>query len=214
MSPTFEKLNSKRDSAPNPVVCLTPPEAMETIIVHDMPIVDVQIAAIIRSNRPPVSGSGPHLQRACPTHSKVLIRRETTPIAACVSVDHLGNDPHQGWDAVQVRNISQIAEVVMDLLFETKYGRGPQRASTGIAEAVSSIRSTIPEQAASTATILKELNSQPMLPGDCIPVGALVAHAVQAVIVDSVLVVEPHLAAIIGSQREMVPACFLDDQNA
>jgi len=53
-----------------------------------------------------------------------------------------------------------------------------------------------------------------MPPTTNVPSGLSIAPAVQAVIVDCVLVVDPQLAAIIRDNAEMVMACPEDSQAA
>ena len=62
--------------------------AMQTIIVDCVPIVDPQLAAIIRDNAETVMASPEDSQSACPTHSEVILLRKTWPLATCVAIVH------------------------------------------------------------------------------------------------------------------------------
>jgi len=77
---------------------------------------------------------------------------------------------------------------------------------------VSSIATPVPEQHPSMATTLKHFKPHKMPPGAKMTGSLTIAPAVQAIIVDCVLVVDPQLAAVIGVNTETVMACLEDPQ--
>jgi hypothetical protein len=59
---------------------------MQAIIVDCVPIVDPQLAPIIRNNAETVLAWPPNAQNTCPAHGKVITSGETPPFAVCVAI--------------------------------------------------------------------------------------------------------------------------------
>jgi hypothetical protein len=59
---------------------------MQAIIVDRVPIVDPQLATIIRNDAEAVLACPPDAQNTCPTHGKVITSGETLPFAVCVAI--------------------------------------------------------------------------------------------------------------------------------
>ena len=62
--------------------------AVQAIIVDCVLVVDPQLAAIIRDNAEMVMACPEDSQAARPTHSEVIISRETWPSATCIAIVH------------------------------------------------------------------------------------------------------------------------------
>ena len=79
---------------------------------------------------------------------------------------------------------------------------------------VSSVATMVPEEHAGSAAMLKHLKSHETPPSTNMSSCCSTAPAMQSVVVNSVLIVNPQLTPIIGDQLEVVVACLEDSQAA
>jgi len=95
------------------------PEAMETVIAHDLASFEVQVAAIIGPNPPRVLACSFDLDLTSPTHSEVITNAEAWPVSTPVVICHLLHKSYPGVPAsIQVRNAPHVLDVVEPLLKE------------------------------------------------------------------------------------------------
>jgi hypothetical protein len=211
MPTTLKELKPEKPLATtHALVGLVVSQAMEPVVVHSVTVVQVEIAAVIGNKRKPVTASPTDRQVTGPTTRKVVTMRDAWPIAACIAIDNTAHDPWHGRSAIQVRDVPHSSDVV-DLLLETTATQVPDCISRHNHHPVACVSSPVPEDHASTATLLEHLKPHMMLPFDQAPIRLRVAHAMEAIVVYSVTVVNVQLAAIIGSNREAIDAWTIDD---
>jgi hypothetical protein len=141
---------------------LTIAPAMAAIIVNCVPIVDPQVAAIIRDNAETVVTSPVDPHAACPAHSEVIASVETRPFATCIAVVHIVfPTSHVRSPTVQVLAMAPLSKV------ERIFHEETMAIMNGIAGAVTSatcahnkptvasIRTMISEKHASMTTTFK-----------------------------------------------------------
>jgi hypothetical protein len=86
---------------------------MQAIIIDGVPIVDPQLAPIVRNNAEVVIACPADSQPACPTHSKVITSSETRPLAVCVTViDRPDSASHVRSATVKVLTTATLSEIV------------------------------------------------------------------------------------------------------
>ena len=89
MTTTLEHLKShKTPPCSNMLSRLSIAPTVQTIIVNRVPIVDPQLAAIVRDNTEVVMASLEDSQAASPTHCKMIVSGKAWPSAACIAVVH------------------------------------------------------------------------------------------------------------------------------
>jgi hypothetical protein len=92
---------------------------METVVVHGVTVVDIQLAAVIGVKSPMVTAAPRDLDFTSPTHSEVLGGTEAWPIAVGIGIQHPLDDPSPRWTtSPQVWNISHVVDVVVGTLLE------------------------------------------------------------------------------------------------
>jgi len=206
----------KMPSAAKTPVGLTISPPVQTIVVDGVLVVNPQLAAIIRDNTEPVVACPEDSHAACPTHSKVIASGKTRPFTTCIAVvHHMSPTSHVWFATVEVLTAATLTKVE-DVLPEE--ARAISDLIPGLTSAtgthnhpsVSSIATPVPEQHPSMATTLKHFKPHKMPPGAKMTGSLTIAPAVQAIIVDCVLVVDPQLAAVIGVNTETVMACLED----
>ena len=91
MTTTLEELKShETPSTTNVPSGHSSTPAVQAIIVNGVPIVDPQLASVIRDELEVVTAAPEDSQAASPTHCKVIATSETRPFATCVAiVNHL-----------------------------------------------------------------------------------------------------------------------------
>jgi hypothetical protein len=140
---------------------------MQAIIVDCVPVVDPQLAAVIRDNPEPISASLEDSHAACPTHSKMIASRKTGPSATCVFiVHHLTPACHVRSATTKVLATTALPEV-KGLLSENPTAiRGWRRTTaptcTQNKPTASSVETLVPEQHPGITATLKHFKSHMM----------------------------------------------------
>jgi hypothetical protein len=177
--------------------------AMQAIIVDSVPIVNPQLAPIIRDNAEPVMGCPEDSQAASPTHSKVIALSESRPFAACVAiVDSMSPASHVRFTSIQVLASATLAKVEGIFPEKSSAINGTMTAlshatCTRNSPTISSIGTMVPELHPSMTTMLKHLDPHNAPPSANMSPGCSAAPAMQAIIVNCVPIVKPELASII-----------------
>jgi len=138
MSTTLEKFNSNcmlsRFQSP---VSSPSPHPMKTVVVHDMYIVHIDIAAIIGGSKERVFASLPHIQNSSPATGEVVGTVPTRPCATDRAEIHLMDRSRCGRLSVQVGHFTALGEVML-LLHEASLlqsGLGWRRCTAAPVEA-------------------------------------------------------------------------------
>jgi hypothetical protein len=85
---------------------------MQTIIVDRVPIVNPQLATVIRNNAESVMSRPPDPRASCPAYCKMIASAETWPIATCVAViHHMTPTSHVRPATIQVLTPASLPEV-------------------------------------------------------------------------------------------------------
>ena len=127
---------------------------------------------------------------------------------------------HVGSATVQVLAPAALTEVERILPEETVaisdlVARAPgAMICTHKTPSVSGIGTPVPELDACMATTLKHFKSDKTPRSTKMPVGLSIAPAVQAIVVDSVPIVNPQFASIVGVNAEAVVASLMDSHAA
>jgi hypothetical protein len=192
---------------------------MQAVIVYCVPIIDPQLATIIRDDTKSVVARPENSQAACPTHSKVVTSREPGPFATCVAIIHNLPPTSHVWAAtVEVLAATTLTEV-KGIFSEETIAINRAMASTSPtcahdSPSVSSIRTMVPEKHAGVTTTLKHLKSDQGPPSTHMRPGLSIAPAMQAIVVDCVPVVDPQLASIIRDNAKIIMACLENSHAA
>jgi len=190
--------------------------AMQAIVVNCVPIVNPQLAPIIRVNAKVVRAFPEDSQAARPTHGEMIASSEAGPSATCVAIVHHVFPASHVWSAtLQVLATPTLTKVESILPEETMtvhdFVHGVSSAARAShSPAVSSVRAMVPEQHPSMTTTLKELNSHNAPSTTHLPFCHPTAPTMQAVVVNCVLIIDPELASIIGYKLEVVGAAPKD----
>jgi len=143
---------------------LTIAPSMQAIVVYCVSIVYPQLASIIGNNAEVVMASPEDPQAASPTHSKVIVSRESRPPATCVTVvNDLAPSSHVRPATAQILAAPALPEVEGIFSEETMAISGwsapgrPSAACLHNSPSVSSVGTMVPEQHASMTTTLKHL---------------------------------------------------------
>jgi hypothetical protein len=137
---------------------------VQAIVVNRVPVVDPQLAPIIRDDAKMVMTCPENSQAACPTNSEVIASGEPRPSATCVAIVHNMFPSSHVWSAaLQVLATAALAKIVSVLPEETMAISGfvvitPATCASDDPP-VSSIRTMVPEEHASMTTSLKHLKS-------------------------------------------------------
>jgi hypothetical protein len=82
-------------------LAITP--TMQAVVVDGEPVVNPELASIIRVDRQAVAATPEDPEAACPTHGEMITSRETSPFATCVAIiHHLAPASHVGPTTLQV----------------------------------------------------------------------------------------------------------------
>jgi len=210
----------KMPSATQALVGLTITPAMQTIVVDRVPIVDPQVATIIRDNAESVIARPEDSHAASPTHSEVVASTKAGPSAACVFIVHVvfpaGHIRSSTLEVLATAALTEVKSVFPEepmaignrIVFHTS-ATGPNDSPS-----VASVRTSVPEQHPSMTTLFKHLEPHKTPATTKALVGLPIAPAMQAIVVDRVSIVNPQLAAIIRDNAKSVMACPEDSQAA
>jgi hypothetical protein len=212
MTTTLEHLKSDKmpASAKFPVGLPVTP-TMQAVIVDCVPVVNPQLAAIIRNDAEPVVASLEDSHAGCPTHCEVIATSKTRPSATCVAIVHcLAPACHVRAATAKILTTTALTEVE-DVLPEDAATISGWRSSTASActhnkPSASSVETLVPEQHPCMTATLKHLKFYTMPTRAEMPVGLAIAPAMQAIIVDCVSIVNPQLASIIRDDAKSVMA--------
>jgi hypothetical protein len=160
---------------------------MQTIIIDCVPVIDPQLASIIRDDAKPVMACSSDCQGTHPAYRKVITSCEAAPLATSVAIiHHLDSASHVGLAAGQVLTATALPKV--ENMLHPRATRDSSRllpAATAFAPAtgsafalgtyndpsISSVRAMIPEKHPCSTTALKELNSHKTPPTTNVPSG-------------------------------------------
>jgi len=196
---------------------------MQAIVVDCVPVVNPQLAAIIRDNAESVSADPGDSHAACPTNCKVIAAGKTWPPSTGVTVVYkVLPASHIRAATIQILATTTLTKVEGLLPEKTFAIRGTSTttatfafcACTHNSPSVSSVSSSVPEQHPSMPTTLKHLNSHAVRPRPKMLDGLPIPPTMQAIIVDCVSIVNPQLASVIGDDAESVLAVLADSQAA
>jgi hypothetical protein len=210
-TPSTTNMPSGRSTAPT----------VQAIIVNGVPIVNPQLAAIIRNKLEVVMACPEDSQAASPSHCEVIPATIARPIAAGITIVHIVFPTGKvGAATVQVLTTTSLAKE--ESIFHEEARAICNRVVGAVASAtctynkptVASIRTMVPEKHTSITTSLEHLKSYESPSTTNMPSGRSAAPAMQAIIVNGVSIVNPQLAPIIGDKLEMVMARLEDSQAA
>jgi hypothetical protein len=199
--------------------CFPIAPAVQAIIVDCVPIVDPQLASIIRDNAKIIMARLEDSHAACPAHSKVIASGKTRPSATCVPIiDSVPPSGHVGPAPIQVLATTTLTEVVGVLPEETMAISGAMVSTSAAcpdnSPPVSSIRTMVPEEHPCVTTTFEHLEPHHIPASAHIRPGLSIAPTMQAIVVNCVSVVNPQLAPIIRDNAEVVMALLEDSQAA
>jgi hypothetical protein len=227
MTTTLEELKShETPSTTNVPSGHSSTPAVQAIIVNGVPIVEPQLASIIRNELEVVTAAPEDSQPTSPTHCKVVSTSESGPSATCVAVvHHVLPASMRGSAPIEVLAATSLTKVERILPEKTSTISG-FRATTPAASystsatrthnspTVSSIGALVPEKHPGMTSTLKHLKSQSVCPSAKMLGGFAIAPAMQTVVVDCIPIVDPQLASIIGDNAEAVVASPSDSQGS
>jgi hypothetical protein len=100
---------------------------MQTIVVHNVPVIQVQLGAIIGTSHEPVSASRSDFNSAIPTCTEVITTSpEGAPSPTCIAIGNSRCCPYVMWTkAVQIGH-SAVATKKISFFFPTTDFLGPQ----------------------------------------------------------------------------------------
>jgi hypothetical protein len=184
--------------------------SVQAIIVDCVPMIDPQLAAIIRDYTESVMTCPVDPQATCPTHSKVIASAKAWPSSTCVTIVHeMFPSSHVRSATVQVLATTSLTEVEGILPEETMTISGaecPPASRTQDSPSISCVWAPVPKEHTSMTTTLKHLESH-KTPSANTPSSLTVAPTMQAIVVDCVPIVDPQLASIIRDNAVSVMPC-------
>jgi hypothetical protein len=147
-----------------------------------------------------------------PTNCKVVVFREARPFSTCVTiVNHPAPSRHVRFAPVQVlappfllKEESILPEKGMAINCTMLLTSFSHAVCAHNSPPISRVGAFVPEDHPSVTSSLKHLEPNKAPSSAKLLVGLSIAHAVQAVVVDCVPIVNPQLAAIIGDNTESV----------
>ena len=137
----------------------------------------------------------------------------SSSIRSCNQKPHMSPTRHVRPATIQVLAMASLTKVESVLHKETMPVsdfmtlRCSSTTCTRNHPSVPSVRTVVPEEHASMATMFKHLEPYEMPPCPNVPSGMTGAPSVQAIVVDRVSVVEPEVAPIIRDNLEVVMTC-------
>jgi hypothetical protein len=198
MTTTLEHLKSHKMPTTTKVFgCLPIAQAMQAVVIDRIPIVQPQLASIIRDNAKTVMPCLKDPEPARPTNGKVIAAFESRPFTTCVFIVHnLAPTSHVWFVINQVRALSALPKVEDILPEETS---AVESAMTLVAFAacfhdspsIGGIRAFVSEQHPSVTTTLKHLKSHNTPSSAKVLGGLAITPTVQAVVVDRIPIVNP-----------------------
>jgi hypothetical protein len=219
---TFFKHLEPHETPPGtdvPSGCSTAP-SMQAIIVNCVSIVNPQLAPIIGYELEMVMACVEYSHAASPTYSKVIAPMEARPFGTCVAIVHIVAPPsHVRLATIQILAPTTLTKVERILHEETSAISGAMTTlshttRTHNSPSVSSVATMVSEEHTGSTAMLKHLKSHETPPSTNMSFRCPTAPAMQSVIVNCVLIVNPQLAPIIGDQLEVVVSCPEDSQAA
>jgi hypothetical protein len=184
--------------------------AMQAIVVDCVPVVDPQLAAVIRDNAE-TNMTCPEVPHAAgPTCCKVISAMEPVPRAACVSViDRMSPTPHVWLAVTQTLAMATLTEVESVLHEETMSISGAMHSATPAScvnnhPAISSVSTPVPEKHAGMSAVFEHLEAHKAPMRAQKPCSLTVAPTMQAIVVDRVPILDPQLTSIVRNYAEPV----------
>jgi hypothetical protein len=176
---------------------------VQSIIVDSVTIINPQFASIIRDNAKAVIAGLEEPRAGSPAHSKVITSGKARPSSPCVPVVHKMTPTSHVWLAALQKWASTTLTRVEGILPEeamsicgAECSRSPA-ACTCDSPTICRVRSSVPEEHTSVASMLEHFQSHELPPTAKISVRLPITPPVQAIVVDRVPTVNPQLAAVI-----------------
>jgi hypothetical protein len=166
---------------------------MQAVIVDCIPVVNPQLASIIRDDAVSIVAQFVDSHAASPTDGEVIASSKSRPSTTLAEV-----------------------ESILHVDTSTVYKHVPS-SSIPICPrdfpSISGVFAPVPEQHPSMATPLKHFESHKNPSTTKMSVGLSIAPTVQAIIIDCVPIVDPQLASIIGNNTKSVMSCVEDSHS-
>jgi hypothetical protein len=168
MTTTFKHLKSHQaPSTMNMTMTLTMAPAVTTIVVNCIPMVDEQVAPVIRSEPPSVMTRPEDPHAGCPTYGKVIIPVKSRPAATCVPIGDgllptgmIRPTPVQILAMATLTKVEDVLPEEASTISDAMRLRPPACCAHYI-PSVSRVWTIIPEEETSMTTVFKELQSHP-----------------------------------------------------
>jgi hypothetical protein len=191
----------KMPSTTHVSICFPIAPTMQAIVVDRVPIVNPQLASIIRDDAVSVMSGPEDSHAACPTCSKMVAPGKAWPPATRVPVVyHLTPPSHIGPATIQVRTptaLTEVESILSEPSMAIDGSMSPRATGVHKVPSISCVAAPVPEEHTGMPTMLKKFESHETPTTTKVPVGLPIAPAVQAIIINCVTIVDPQLASII-----------------
>jgi hypothetical protein len=186
---------------------------MQAIIVDRITVVKPKLTAIIRDKGEPVSTAHTDSQDSRPPDSEMIGTGEASPWSASGTIIHSFHFANSVWAADAeiwaTSTLSKVESLLPEALASVWSWTNPFSSHCRLwhyNHPIPSVRTLILEYHACSTTTLEHFHFHESSPSAKMSGGLTIPHAMQAIIVDRITVVNPKLAAIIRYKGESVMA--------
>jgi hypothetical protein len=215
MTTMFKHFESHHAPSTKVLPCHTATPPVTAIIVDRVPIINKQIAAVVRDKLEVIPAASEDSHASSPTHSEVVTSLKTRPSASSVPVVYfMSPTSHVRPASVEILATTTLTEV--ERIFHEKtmaicdtITAMPPSAGADNHPAVSCIMTTVPEKHASMTTMFKHFESD-HAPSSQMSPCLTITPPVTAIIVDRVPIINKQIAAVVRDNAVMIPAASED----
>jgi hypothetical protein len=197
MTTTLKHLKPhKAPTSTNMLPGLSVAPAVQAIVVNRVPIVDPQLAAIIRNEAEVVMACLEDPQAACPTYCEMVASSKTRPFATCVAIVHIMFPTGHVWvTTIQVlapATLTKIEDILSEEAMTVSDGKArPSAPCLHNSPSVASVGTSVPEKYPSMPTTLEHLKPHKTPPATKMLVGFPIAPSMQTIVIDCVPMINP-----------------------